>query len=168
MLVDTQSPEARVTVDRDAATVLVSLPAQRRADTVHNRPDPGSRPWLLAEALRDEDGGRGEGRAGAERAEEKPERAAPMLGTMAEQGEDEFPEDKFHRMDALSMHFLAEREKTRESALKKEAEREEERRRKQQEALERAVAREEASRGAGGAGDEDWGELEAAQDLDLL
>jgi hypothetical protein len=92
--------------------------------------DPGSKPWLVAEALRGEDGSAsspsptqqqqkssGVGGEKEEYAEDKfhlnlPDNVDKYTGVKypAEQN-DEFPEDRFHRQDAISQYILDQREK---------------------------------------------------------
>jgi hypothetical protein len=89
--------------------------------------DPGSKPWLIAEALNSEDdrassthvtsttGGKGE--AAEEYPEDKfhirlPDDVDKYTGVKLASGhDDEFPEDRFHRQDAISQYIIDQREK---------------------------------------------------------
>ena len=73
-------------------------------------PDAGSRPWLLARALR-------EG-APDEEEDSNTQRSSTKVVTDSE----EFPEDRFLRQDALSQHYIQQKEEARKNKMKRAAE----------------------------------------------
>ena len=133
-----------VTAELDPVAMMlrVELPVEHRT-VLHGEfaPDPGSKPWMLAHALRgssatvDDGGGSGSGSgsgagagagAGAGRtvpltaAADKSVRddSAPVLP------DEELPEDKFHRADIVSQHILMQRaEDAKEREKRKDEER---------------------------------------------
>jgi len=119
-----------VSVDIAAAVVTLTLPVSCIDSDSISGADPGSRPWLVAAALDGGDdasggssavditsvaaaryrGGSADMQAAAAAAAAA--RAAAALNAQAEGpvGEDEeLPEDKFHKSDAMSQHYLAQR-----------------------------------------------------------
>ena len=84
-------------------------------------PDVGSRQWLVAQAWAVE--GAGAGAAAPGGAAPPP----PAGGSGAAEQEDALPEDRFHAQDALSMHYVRQREEEGAKKLQKEAEKERER-----------------------------------------
>lgn len=102
---------------------FLSLLAQYvEADATQFDPDPGSRPWLLAQALADE--------AGNSPARTDRRSAAVQQGNVSasvpssgerEGGGEELPEDSFLRQDALSLHFLQQREAEKAARAAKDA-----------------------------------------------
>ena len=73
-------------------------------------PDAGSRPWLLARALR-------------EGAPEEEEDSNTQRSTkVVEKDSEEFPEDRFLKQDALSQHYIQQKEEARKNKMKRAAE----------------------------------------------
>jgi PIH1 N-terminal domain len=120
------------------------------ADSLSTAPEPGSRQWLLAHAL--SDGGLDDDVGAAKTAATAAKPAgtgtaattATKVGvpggparTREEQGGDdeELPEDKFHRADALSLHFLKQKEDDKAARRQKDAEALAEKAKKQEEEL---------------------------------
>lgn len=108
-------------------------------------PDPGSRPWLLSHALEGSDQERGlndsasDGASGATAGGEvtapedryhlnsKPGKIDPFTGLPSRQEEpvdedEELPEDRFHRDDPMSNHYIQQREGDRAEKHKRHAE----------------------------------------------
>ena len=73
-------------------------------------PDAGSRPWLLARALRE----------GAP--EEQNDNARSSIKVTNQNNSEEFPEDRFLKQDALSQHYIQQKEEARKNKLKRAAE----------------------------------------------
>ncbi len=128
-----------VSVDVAAAVVTLTLPVVRVDPGGISGPDPGSRPWLVAAAL---DGGDDAGAASditsvaaarykggsadtqAAAAAAAAARAAAAANAAAEGpvADDEvLPEDKFHKSDAMSQHYLAQRAQAAAEAEAKRA-----------------------------------------------
>lgn len=90
-----------------------------------NHPDPGSKPWLIAEALKDENSESTSNKSSTkittnqqsdEYPEDKfhiklPDNVDKYTGVKYETSPDEFPEDRFHRQDAISQYIIEQRER---------------------------------------------------------
>ena len=131
-----------ISVDIAAAVVTLTLPVARIDPGSISGADPGSRPWLVAAALDggdDASGGSGavdatsvaaarykggSAHTQAAAAAAAAARAAAAANAKAEGpvGEDEeLPEDKFHKSDAMSQHYLAQRAQAAAEAEAKRA-----------------------------------------------
>lgn len=149
------------------APVLLSILRQYvEADADNAAPEPGSRQWLLAHALAD---GESDATAGASAARKTGQPVQPSTSAASSAssaatagaataggGEDgELPEDKFLRQDALSMHFLRQKEEDKAARAKKEEEAAAERKRKAEadalEAARKEIAEEREREKAAGA-----------------
>eukprot|EP00602_Paraphysomonas_sp_CaronLab_P012541 CAMPEP_0185038478 /NCGR_PEP_ID=MMETSP1103-20130426/34192_1 /TAXON_ID=36769 /ORGANISM="Paraphysomonas bandaiensis, Strain Caron Lab Isolate" /LENGTH=583 /DNA_ID=CAMNT_0027576927 /DNA_START=54 /DNA_END=1802 /DNA_ORIENTATION=- len=101
--------------------LCITLPVDRTPWSA--APDPGSKPWMIAEALRGSDVGNRGGGAGSsvetqrndsEYPEDKfhiqlPDNVDKYTGVKYD--EEEFPEDRFHKNDAVSQYIIDQREK---------------------------------------------------------
>lgn len=79
------------------------------------RPDPGSRPWLLAQALAAD--------TAAEPEKRQPE-GPKEIDKAPKDDDDTLPEDAFHAIDALSLHYLSLRKKAEEERKSKRGDQE--------------------------------------------
>jgi hypothetical protein len=108
-----------------APYLLSLLRRYAEAEADSTAPEPGSRQWLLAHALGE---GEGEGGKAADSAKlPAPAAAAPATAAGARPsagagGAGELPEDRFLRADALSLHYLRQREEDRAARDRKAAE----------------------------------------------
>jgi hypothetical protein len=116
-------PLPAVASSKPDASVLSLLQAYIVADADRFDPDPGSRPWLLAQALAGDEGGKGRGT----QATVKQGNVSASATTSSTQAvEEELPEDRFLRQDALSLHFMQQREADKAARVEKDKARSEE------------------------------------------
>jgi hypothetical protein len=92
---ETRTLHLILTVDTTALD-FDPVPQQGEMTSNHVGPDPGSRPWLLSQAINDRS------RPAAAPREEADDNA---YDPRAVGDDDVFPEDAFHNMDAMSQHF---------------------------------------------------------------
>ena len=109
-------------------------------EVVRMGPDPGSRPWLLSQAITDASRPEKERVLGDKELEE--------LEKEAEEDDDVFPEDKFHSMDAMSQHYNMQKEQGRREREKKQREKEAQQAKEKEEADKKKKAEEAAARAA--------------------
>ncbi|TMW60106.1 hypothetical protein Poli38472_000148 [Pythium oligandrum] len=124
-----------VVLDRTKNTMEIRLAIDKSWGL--NEPDVGSAPWLLTQALRDEDSDKKD-TVDTKRKEEEPKSLVDMFHLAMPKTEgsdassttpstqehtarwdpvdedDELPEDRFHRRDMMSMHILEQRKKERQ------------------------------------------------------
>lgn len=108
----------------DDPTFLALLHAYVDAEADRFDPDPGSRPWLLAQALAEDEGGSAapsRARQAGTGAVQQGNTSASAPRTEGEGGKEELPEDRFLRQDALSLHFLQQREAEKAARVAKDA-----------------------------------------------
>ena len=113
---DSKSRTLHVVLTVDT-TALDFDPAPRQDGTMssssnHVGPDPGSRPWLLSQAINDRS------RPSRPAVGVKEDDAADQL---AADDDDVFAEDAFHNMDAMSQHFNMQKEQGRKDKEMKQA-----------------------------------------------
>lgn len=87
------------------------------AEVVRMGPDPGSRPWLLSQAITDASRPVKERVLGEKELEQ-------LEKEQAEEDDDVFPEDRFHNMDAMSQHYNMQKEQGRREREQKQKEKE--------------------------------------------
>ena len=83
-------------------------------------PDPGSKPWLVAQALASDE-------VGESKAETDAKKQTEEANNSSNYDDTRLPEDAFLEADALSTHFLRQREEDRKRQAEKEALKEKER-----------------------------------------
>lgn len=93
------------------AAVRALLQQYVEADSARFTPDTGSRQWMLAHALASEDEELASASAGP---------AARGAAAAVADEEEELPEDRFLRSDALSMHYIKQREQDAQKKKEKE------------------------------------------------
>ena len=111
------------------------------SDVVRMGPDPGSRPWLLSQAITDASRPERERVLGEKELEQ-------LEKEKAEEDDDVFPEDRFHNMDAMSQHYNMQKEQGRREREKKQREKEAAQAKEEAEAARKKEEEEAAKRAA--------------------
>ena len=107
--------------DVDAVDLRALLKRYVEADLTMSSPDPGSKPWLVAQALASDE-------VGESKAEIDAKKQVQESQNLGNTDDSRLPEDAFLEADALSTHFLRQREEDRKRQIEKEALKEKERR----------------------------------------
>eukprot|EP00753_Platysulcus_tardus_P005828 PLAT13716.1.p1 GENE.PLAT13716.1~~PLAT13716.1.p1 ORF type:complete len:492 (+),score=160.51 PLAT13716.1:99-1478(+) len=112
---------ASSTFDAAGRQLLLVLRVDR-ADPDTGRPDPGSRPWLLMQALHDSGSPTHSSSRDSSAGESKDDSIAKAAAKAAAAASDVLPEDRFHAKDVMSQHIISQRQAAAaEKASKKEA-----------------------------------------------
>jgi hypothetical protein len=106
--------------DMDAGDLRALLERYVEADLAISSPDPGSKPWLVAQALASDEVGESKAEIDAKK---------QVLETQNSENNDDsrLPEDAFLEADALSTHYLRQREEDKKRQIEKEMLKEKER-----------------------------------------
>ena len=104
----------------DSNSLRVLLERYVEADINISSPDPGSKPWLVAQALASDE-------VGESKAETDAKKQTEEANNSSNSDDTRLPEDAFLEADALSTHFLRQREEDRKRQAEKEALKEKER-----------------------------------------
>jgi hypothetical protein len=107
--------------DVDAVDLRALLKRYVEADLTISSPDPGSKPWLVAQALASDE-------VGESKAEIDAKKQFHESQNLGNSDDSRLPEDAFLEADALSTHYLRQREEDRKRQIEKEALKEKERR----------------------------------------
>lgn len=100
--------QARWTPGVKGITLTIEV-AQGMAPPESGKPDVGSKPWTLRAALR-EDGADQHSDVASVSSPDTPRPGPAAVDTAPVHEDEELPEDRFHRADALSMHYITQRE----------------------------------------------------------
>ena len=100
--------QARWTPGVKGITLTIEV-AQGMAPPESGKPDVGSKPWTLRAVLR-EDGADHDSDAASVSSTDIPQPGPAVVDTAPVREDEELPEDRFHRADALSMHYITQRE----------------------------------------------------------
>jgi hypothetical protein len=106
--------------DMDAGDLRALLERYVEADLAISSPDPGSKPWLVAQALASDEVGESKAEIDAKK---------QVLETQNSENNDDsrLPEDAFLEADALSTHYLRQRDEDKKRQIEKEMLKEKER-----------------------------------------